>query len=100
MKTLLVLVTIALSTSVFAETTTGTKPLGPRTLDQQSYPSSGPLRSRSNDITGKDMSNSTLMSSDVDPTVPKSMPTDQRQEEENEIQTGPYKNGKYQYLED
>lgn len=94
---IVIILIIIFSVSVYAATTTGTKVMGTPTLGQPSYPNSGPLRTRSNDMTGRDMSNATLMGSDVDPTVPSSHSTKDKQEQEEEIQTGPYKDGVYQF---
>lgn len=78
---------------------TGRKITGPKTLGQPSYPNSGPLRNRSNDMTGKDMSNATHMGSDVNTSVPSRTleMKKQEQQEQKEIPTGPYKDGKYQF---
>jgi hypothetical protein len=85
-------------------TASGSKALGPKTLGQPSYPTSGPLRSRSTDMTGEDMSSSTHMGSDVDPTVPSTAPAspDLKQDQEegpmnasDVFETGPYKDGQY-----
>lgn len=72
--------------------------MGPKTLGQPSYPSSGSLRNRSNDITGEDTSNSSLMSSDVDPRTSTQVQKSQKEEKEEGLQNGPYdKEGIYHY---
>lgn len=75
---------------------TGRSPMGPPSMGSSTYPNSG-LRKRTNDVTGKGMSNSTLMGSDQNPTVPKRNPEkSEKQNQENVINGGPYENGKYQ----
>lgn len=59
----------------------GSDVMGPDTMGQPTYPNSGQLRSRSNDITGEDMSDST-MSSNQDPTVPTPTPKIKQSQEE------------------
>ncbi|MBA2404574.1 MAG: hypothetical protein H0V66_07375 [Bdellovibrionales bacterium] len=73
-----------------ADAQTGKKVFGPPTMGQPSYPNSGMTRSRSNDMTGKDMSNSSLMGSDVDPTVPEN-PQLRGDRKETSLNSGPYK---------
>ena len=84
-----------------AQAQTGIKPSGPKTMGQPSYPNSGPLGSRSNDVTGEDMSSASRMSSDVNPTVPTRTPdTDKQEQQEEEVfPSGPYENGEYKYFE-
>ncbi|MBA2404143.1 MAG: hypothetical protein H0V66_05180 [Bdellovibrionales bacterium] len=76
------------SYSAETETNTGRSILGPSTMGQPTYPNSGPLRHRSNDLTGQDMSNST-MSSDKNPEVPDRNPTVGREIKGREIPNGP-----------
>jgi hypothetical protein len=87
---------LLISFAVYAETETGTSPMGPSTMGQPSYPNSGILRNRSDNVTGSGMSNSTFMSSDQDPTVPTETPSMKKQKQE-EIPPGPYKDGQYQF---
>ena len=95
---ILLFITIAFfSSTIAAFPSTGKNPMGPPTMGQPTYPNSGPLRSRSDDMTGSDMSNSTLMGSDIDPRVPSRNPAQKKQEQQNEIKAGPYKDGKYQF---
>ena len=68
MKTL-TLCFLFLTVTAMAETEVGTSPMGPATMGQDTYPNSG-LRKRTDDVTGSGMSNSTFMSSDVNPAVP------------------------------
>lgn len=83
-------------------TTRGTKILGPETMEHPTYPISGQLQRRSNDMTGRDQANSALMGSDVDPRVPSEVgqrgPVEKQAQEEIVIESGPYKNGNYQYV--
>ncbi len=84
-----------------AETNTGKTISGPETIGHPSYPTSGQTRSRSNDMTGEDMSNSTLMGSDQDPRVPMENPTarDSRAKKDG-IRQGPYQDKKRLHREE
>lgn len=90
----------------------GTEPLGTRTLGHPTYPIGGQTRNRSNDMTGRDMSNATKMGSDRDPRVDQpnidkfgldesnvedATPADTNEKTEigDVFRTGPYKDGKY-----
>jgi hypothetical protein len=82
---------------VVAETNTGKTISGPETLGQPTYPTSGQTRNRSNDMTGEDMSNATLMGSDQDPRVPTENPTvrEDGRSGKKGIKRGPYKDKKF-----
>ncbi len=82
--------------------------MGPKTLGQPSYPSSGPLPKRRPDMTGEGTSSSTFSSSDINPTVPSRKPEPrgpvgkEAQEEgpkkiREEFPIGPYQDGVIQY---
>lgn len=80
-------------------TTRGTKILGNPVMEHPTYPNSGQLQRRSNDMTGSDMATSSQMGSNENPTVPSEERGPVREaQEESAIGQGPYKNGEYQYL--
>ena len=85
------LLLVLLFTSL-ATAQTGIKPSGPKTMGQPSYPNSGPLGNRSNDVSREDMSSASSMSSDVDADK-------QEQEEEEVFPCGPYENGEYKFFQ-
>lgn len=91
---------IALMLPVFSFSQTGRTIMGPKTMGQPSYPNSGQTRNRSNDITGKDMSNATLMSSDSNPTVPSRNLLREREIQREEIKEGPYRDNNYYFKEE
>ncbi len=91
-------------------TNRGTDIMGPKTLGQPSYPSSGPLPKRRPDMTGEGTSSSTYSSSDINPSVPARKPeprgtTGKEAQEEGpkkireEFPIGPYQDGVIQYKE-
>ncbi|HXH29270.1 MAG TPA: hypothetical protein VNJ01_00495 [Bacteriovoracaceae bacterium] len=82
-----------------ADAQTGKKVFGPSTMGHPSYPNSGMTRSRSNDMTGKDMSNSALMGSDVAPTV-RETPLLDEDRKETSLLSGPYKDKNQIHLEE
>ena len=85
----------------FAETNTGKTISGPETIGQPTYPTAGQTRSRSNDMTGEDMSNSTLMGSDQDPRVPMENPTARESKgRKNGIKQGPFQDKKRHHREE
>lgn len=72
------------------ETNTGKTIFGPPVMEHPTYPNSGQLRHRSIDITGEEMSNST-MSSDQDPRVPSENPQVKKtSKHKQQIPQGPY----------
>jgi hypothetical protein len=81
----------------FANTGTGTSISGPGTMGHPSYPNSGQLQRRSNDMTGSDMSNSSLMGSDVDPRVPTQTPRTKASNQRS--LKGPYDHRDTQHVE-
>ena len=84
-----------------AETNTGKTISGPETIGHPTYPTSGQTRSRSNDMTGEDMSNSTHMGSDQDPRVPTDNPTAQGSSSKKKgIRQGPYQDEKRLHREE
>jgi hypothetical protein len=97
MKTTIIIFLLLTTFTVLAqtETETGTDPMGPPTMGYPAYPNSGEAK-RSDSITGSGMSDATHMSSNVDPSVPDRNPP-VKQKQEKETQTGPYKNGQYQF---
>lgn len=87
---LLILLSALYATGGFAQIAdTGTTPLGPDTLGQPTYPNSGLLRSRPENIS---------LAKPVPSEDPEMKAKNQRQEQQ-EIETGPYKNGEYQFVE-
>lgn len=98
----IILVTLLLfPVLALAETNAGKTIQGPETLGQPTYPTSGQTRSRSNDMTGEDMSNATLMGSDEDPRVPTENPTARDSKSKKKgIKQGPYQDAKRDFREE
>lgn len=94
-----------------SNTNRGTDIMGPKTLGQPAYPSSGPLPKRRPDMTGEGTSSSTYNSSDINPSVPAEKPAPrgpvgkEAQEEgpkkiREEFPIGPYRDEAVKYEEE
>lgn len=94
---LIMILSIFTLSNVYAQT--GRTIQGPETYGHPSYPNSGPLRNRSNDMTGEDMSNATKMGSDISPIVPERRPL-VKSKKDRPAQTGPYRDDQYDFAEE
>jgi len=93
------MIAMSLLLSVSVEAQTGRTIHGPDTINHPSYPNSGPLRNRSNDMTGRDMSNATKMGSDQSPIVPGRNPV-VKSKKKSPVQTGPFRDDDYDFAEE